>query len=104
MMSVVASTGRVSRSLKSSVLVAPEFLICKSMCTLYLLFTRKHSRDLYSQINLFLLRIVHISELDFILNQGFGEGIGVYALISAATAWLRDESCQIRFGSTPEVI
>jgi hypothetical protein len=61
----------------------------------YTVFTCKHSRDLYSQINLFLLRTVHISELDFNLNQGFGEGIGAYALISGAagaTAWLRDES------------
>ena len=38
------------------------------------------------------------------LNQGFSEGtIGAYALISVATAPLRDESCQIGFGSTPEL-
>ena len=40
----------------------------------YTVITCKCSRDLYGQINLFLLRTVHISELTFNLNQGFGEG------------------------------
>ena len=58
MVSVVASTGRAS----------PYASSLDMSINVYTVFTCKYSRDLYSQIDLFLLRIVHISELDFNLK------------------------------------